>query len=304
MKILVVLAIALSLSGCHTLRSIASGGSERTYAGENKFGFARYSTKTTSKSAEVMSAAAEAIKNLPRTVEVKSLACGGITFDQIAALAPSAQSAAMNCLTAAQANRPMEIMGQALAGALGGNKSDAQVIFEQAANAISSIQSAALGKWNAATNLGFKFKVAHELGSAVKNGQNAQRDQSIAASENAGDVNVGSLSVDNSVAVGSSSNDPSASAAGEAGLGGSASATTTNTITNNPETNIVLGKGNRSFAASDNGRLNVSERNIQALEPSANGNINDDGKQNGQITADEQNGSPENSDDDGGNSLF
>lgn len=65
---------------------------------------------------------------------------------------------------------------------------------------------------------------------------------------------------------------------------------------------VIIGNNNRTATAFDSGQA-VNGIN-QDLATSATGNVNNDGKQNGTITADEQNGQPVNNDDDGGNSLL
>lgn len=279
-KLILFAVLLISLSGCHTIRSIASGGSEKTYVGENRFGVSKYNTKTTSKSAEVFEAAAKAIKNLPPQQEVRSLPCGGITFDQVKELGLSGQAAAMNCLSAAQANRPMEILGDALASALGSKyQGEAHAIFAEAARAVDSIQSAALGKWNAVGNFGKVTLGIASISKAVRNGQDAQRDQSIAASENSGDTTVGNISLGGGLSNGAQSNDGGLSGSeGElasAGTGGNGQGTSTNT-SNGGTTVLNIGDGNNTGIASDSARSFAGTRSTQQNDPSATGMLIDD----------------------------
>lgn len=298
------------LSGCQTIKSIASGGSSRTAVvdanGQAVTGFLGqpvFNTSTTSKSAEVFSAAAKAIENLPDEPSRNTAPCGGITFAQIAALDPSAHAPAMNCLAAAQSNRPMEIMGQAMMAMAGGPVSTAHAIFSEATKAVNSIQNASLGKWNAASSFG-RFGIGVSVaGRTVRNGQDAQRDQSISASENSGDITVGDVSVGSGQSIGDSSNDPSS------GMSGSALAETNSTATgatDSPNIINIGGDGNKTFIskAEDSGRVfNDSKQNLLA-EPSSSATQLNNTRSNGLLNADENNQSPLDSNDADDVSLF
>lgn len=304
LKLVLISLVCVIIGGCQTLQSIASGGSSRTVTDKKgMFGQALYDTSTTSKSAEVFKSATEAISNLPDEPIKVTPPCGGITFAQMAVLSPSGQVAAMNCLAAAQSNRPMEIMGEAMMAMAGGPVSTAHAIFSEATKAVNSIQNASLGKWNAASSFG-RFGIGVSVaGRTVRNGQNAQRDQSISASENSGDIAVGDVSVSSGQSIGDSSNDPSS------GMGGSSLAETNSTATGSTDSPNIInigGDGNKTFIskAEDSGRVfNDSKQNLLA-EPSSSATQLNNTRSSGLLNADENNQSPLDSNDADDVSLF
>jgi len=314
MKLLILLLSLSILTGCSTLQSLASGGSSKTVAIDalgnpvvDRFGRTKYNTTTTSKSAEIMMAAQQAVANLPVPTTASNTSCGGLNFSQITQLAPSAQSEIMKCFAEAERNRPLEIMGQALANATKPYVSEAHAIFAEARRASDGVQNAALGKWNAVTSFGFKAVVAHEAGATVRTGYETQRDVGIAAAETGNTTNVGDITVSSSQHASADGNTGGAGGSageGSGGAGGDGTGTSTNTRSGLDQTIINIGGNTNAGMATDDAMVQSGTSFSQQLEPSANGSVVNQSKLNGSDTVDELTGDKEVSDNDGGQSLF
>ncbi len=158
---------------------------------------------------------------------------------------------------------------------------------------------------------GFVNPVAMLLGFAQREKTNRETVNAVAqvgqAAAQAGTINIDTIQTNNNASIGANSNDPVSQSAGGNADDGSpaltpgATASTSSSLTYTPETNINL--NGTQLRASESGRVNTAGDNLQALEASATANLNDDGRQNGQVTADENSGDLDNDDGDSG-TLF
>jgi hypothetical protein len=275
MKHLIIFCLALSLQACGVSRMF-SGESSKTAVTDaqgnvvtNRFGLPVYNTVTKSKSAGIYDGAARMIEALPPEVSGQAEACSGITFAQLTQLAPSAQKAFGDCLTTAEANKPIQIMGAALTMALTKYQSTAHAIAAEATLAVQAIQQAAVDKWNAVGSFG-KFGIG--VYNAQKYASNASRDRARVAqsgAENAGDilanVNTSSDFNDSGNAAASGADDVEDMTPDGNGTGESIS-------------NVIVGRGinNYEINTRDNASAFVDSSNGQILQPGSTGGVNND----------------------------
>lgn len=289
MKLLIILSLCLTLQACGITRMF-SGETTKTVVVDqngniatNRFGQAVYNTSSKSKSAGIYDGAARMIEALPDETKTHQAPCGGLSFEQLAQLSPSAQSAFGNCLAAAEANKPFQIMGDALAMALTKYQSSAHAIAAEATNAVRAIQQGAVEKWNAVGNFG-KFSIG--VHSAQKYASNASRDRASVAragAENAGDITanvqtgqyVSTSSTDGGNGAGGAGTGGMGSGTGGAGTGGAASVD--NSLSSGGDT-VIVGRGNTTYniETNDNGSAFVDSTNGQILQPNADGAVNND----------------------------
>lgn len=306
MRFLIVSLLALFLSGCASL----SGNYEEKLAigpnGEiayNKFtGNPAKLRVRQSRSAAIAQQGAEMMRALPQQKAAMQVSdpCPSIPADTLKQLSASAQAeyvkGLFECKRVAAENRPLEILGYALAQATG-QRSDAAQLMDSVSKSIAAVERETTNRFRAIANpLALTIGVKSVATSFQKSNE-ATRDVGIAAAKTGNTTTVGNIAI-------SSSQNGTANGTGGAGgegAGGAGSGAVTNTKDGD---NITLNIGGNTAVATDDAMSQAGVTKSQQLEPSANGSIVDDSKLNGSDTVDEFNGDKDVSDDDGGQSLF
>jgi len=295
MKLFTVVLLVAFLTGCAGYRSVEpqlnpDGSIKRS------FGLPVYKKVKKSESVAMVESIAPAIQTIQKN---KPVPCDRLSIDDVVKLP---EAVAIKYYESVEECHRSRADAHKMAYALGRPTNGVEALAQSIEGSIKHIQQGKTGRTRSVVTGLTTFGLGTVAGKVIDKAFEANRDVGIAAAENSGPVTVNGLTVDTGSSIGSSSND--SVAGGAEGLPGAAGATTTSEIVSNSEVNINLGRNNDQFRVSDTGRLNATDSNIQALEPSANGNLTEDSRQNGQITADEQNGDPSNQDNDGGNGLL
>lgn len=312
MRFLIVFFAALFLSGC---ASLSGNYEERLAIGPN--GQIAYSKLTgspiklkvrQSRSAAIAQQGAEMMRALPQRQPGMQLSdpCPSIPAETLKQLSASAQAkyveGLFECKRVAAENRPIEILGYALAQATG-QRSDAAQLMDSVSKSIAAVERETTNRFRAIANpLALTIGVKSVATSFQKSNE-AIRDVGIAAAKTGNTTTVGNI------AISSSQNGTANGTGGDGGAGGEgpggAGGAGTGSVNNTKDGDVItLNIGGNASVATDDAMSQAGVTKSQQLEPSANGSIVDDSKLNGSDTVDEFNGDKDVSDDDGGQSLL
>lgn len=277
MKTITTLLALMALTGCMTSGVYTKEpvfNPDGTVA-RNMLGMVVYSKVKESQHVAIASKATQAFagrRSLPEA------SCSYLSGDQIVLLG-EAMAAYFESVAECERSRGT---AKLVAAALGRPNSASGEIVQGYADIVASVESGRTARFRSGITAIASLGTSAIIGSAVKAGFDATRDVGVAAAENAGNIEVGSLTVDNSQSVSNSSNDAS-------GIEGSGTSTITSTLTNNSETTIALGRGNRAFVTntSDSARALIEPSASQVVEPSSIGVITSDSTTNRSQAAEE-----------------
>lgn len=306
MRAILLCLLCLTFSGCASL----SGNYEEVLAvtPNGEIAYNRFTRspiklkKRQSRSAAIAEQGAKMIQSLPakQAQSFTSDPCPSIPADTLKQLSASAQAkyveGLFECKRIAAENRPIEILGYALAQATG-RKSDAAQVMESIGQSIAAVERETTNRFRAIANpLALTIGVK-SIATTFQKSNEATRDVGIAAANTGNTTTVGNIAISTS---------QNATASGTGGAGGEgAGGAGSGTITNTKEGDVVaVNIGGNTAVATDDAMSQSGVTKSQLLEPSANGSIVDDSKLNGADTVDEFNGNKEVSDDDGGQKFL
>lgn len=307
MRLFLILLILSALPGCAMLSGNYEERLATTANGEiayNRFTQNPIKLKVRqSRSAAIAQQGAKMMAALPSSRSQQPInydPCPSIPDETLKQLSASAQAKYVDglfeCKRIAAENRPIEILGYALAQATG-RKSDAAQVMDSISQSIAAVERETTNRFRAIANpLALTIGVKSVATSFQKSNE-ATRDVGIAAAKTGNTTTVGNIAI-------SSSQNGTAHGTGGAGGEGSGGAGSGSIANTKDGDNITLNIGGNTSVATDDAMAQSGVTKSQQLEPSANGSIVDDSKLNGSDTVDEFNGDKEVSDDDGGQSLF